>query len=119
MNTQTAVQASASETLTKAFLNAGRALGLTRDDLGEVIGRDRTVFSRRGVDPTGKTGELALLLIRVYRSLYALVGGQEGDLKHWMHTENRHTRGVPAEQVKSVAGLIHVVEYLDAIRGKV
>ena len=119
MNTQTAVRPNESETLTKAFLNAGRALGLTQDDLGEVIGRDRTVFSRGGIDPTGKTGELALLLIRAYRSLYALVGGEDGNLKHWMHTENRHTRGVPAEQVKSVAGLIHVVEYLDAIRGKV
>ena len=119
MNTQTVVQAQESETLTKALLNAGRALGLTQDDLGEVIGRDRTVFSRGGVDPAGKAGELALLLIRAYRSLYALVGGKDGDLKHWMHTENRHTRGIPAEQVKSVAGLVHVVEYLDAIRGKV
>lgn len=119
MTTLTAAQPNASETLTKAFLNAGRALGLTQDDLGVVIGRDRTVFRRGGVDPTSKAGELALLLIRAYRSLYALVGGREVDLKHWMRTANRHTGGVPAEQVKSVAGLIHVVEYLDAMRGKV
>ena len=119
MNTRSATQPNASETLTKAFLNAGRALGLTQDDLGEVVGRDRTVFRRGGVDPASKTGELALLFIRAYRSLYVLVGGQDDDLKHWMHTANRHTGGVPAEQVKSVVGLIHVVEYLDAIRGKV
>jgi hypothetical protein len=36
-----------------------------------------------------------------------------------MHTNNRHTGGVPAEQVRSVQGLARVVEYLDAIRGKV
>lgn len=119
MSTLMAAQPNASETLTKALLNAGKALGLTQDDLGIVIGRDRAVFRRAGVDPTSKAGELALLLIRAYRSLYALVGGQPGDLKHWMRTENRHTGGVPAEQVKSVAGLIHIVEYLDAIRGKV
>ena len=118
MNILAAEKPNATATMTKAFLNAGKALGLTRDDLGVVIGRDRTVFSRGGVDPASKAGELALLLIRVYRSLYALVGGQASDLKHWMRTENRHTGGVPAEQVKSVAGLVRIVEYLDAIRGK-
>jgi hypothetical protein len=119
MRTLPAAQPDAIETLTKAFLNAGKALGMTQDDLGVVIGRDRTVFRRRGIDPASKTGELALLYIRIYRGLFALVGGREADLKHWMHTKNRHTGGVPAEQVQSVAGLLHVVEYLDAIRGKI
>jgi hypothetical protein len=35
-----------------------------------------------------------------------------------MQTENLHTGGIPAEQVKSVQGLIAVLEYLDAMRGK-
>jgi hypothetical protein len=119
MQALAATKPDAKGTLTKAFLNAGKALGLTQDDLGAIIGRDRTLFRRGGLDPSSKAGELALLLIRVYRSLYALVGGQADDLKHWMHTENRHTGGTPAEQVKSVAGLVRVVEYLDAIRGKI
>jgi hypothetical protein len=38
---------------------------------------------------------------------------------HWMRTANRHTGGVPREQVQSVAGLVTVASYLDAIRGKV
>ena len=119
MGTLTATKPDAIETLTKAFLNAGKALGLTQDDLGAIVGRDRTVFRRKGIDPASKAGELALLLVRVYRGLYALVGGEEENLKHWMHTENRHTGGVPVEQVKSVAGLVRIVEYLDAIRGKI
>ncbi len=108
-----------SETLTKAMLNAGKLLGLNQDELGAIIGRDRTVFRRGGIDPESKAGELALLLIRVYRSLHVLVGGKTEDITHWMHTLNRHTGGVPAIQVKSVTGLIRVVEYLDAMRGKV
>ncbi|MCU7843426.1 MAG: MbcA/ParS/Xre antitoxin family protein [Candidatus Thiodiazotropha sp. (ex Monitilora ramsayi)] len=108
-----------SATLTKALLNAGKALGLTQDDLGKVVGRDRTAFHRAGIDPRSKSGELALLLVRLYRSLYVLVGGKAGDLKHWMQTENRHTGGVPADQIKSVPGLIRIVEYLDAMRGKI
>jgi hypothetical protein len=106
-------------TLTKALLNAGRALGLTQDDLGRVVGRDRTFFHRAGLDPSSKSGELALLLVRLYRSLFALVGGKETDLKHWMRAENRHTGGIPADQIKTVSGLVRVVEYLDAMRGKI
>ena len=119
MATLSATKPDASATLTKAVLNAAKALGMSQEDLGMIVGRDRTVFHRGGLDPSSKSGELALLLIRVYRSLFGLVGGETHNLRHWMHTENNHTGGVPAEQVKSVQGLIHVLEYLDAIRGKI
>jgi len=103
--------------LAHAVLEAGKALGLRQDEIGQVIGRDRSSITR-GVDPDTKSGELALLLVRCYRSLYVLVGGAGADMRHWMRTANHHTGGVPAEQVKSVQGLAGVVEYLDAMRGK-
>lgn len=104
--------------LAEALVSAGRQLGLSQADLGEVIGKDRTAISRGRIDPTSKAGELALLLIRCYRALYVLVGGDPGHMRHWMHTENLHTGGIPAEQVKGVQGLVTVLEYLDAMRGK-
>jgi hypothetical protein len=106
------------QVLTKALRNIGRALALSQEDIGAVIGRDRTSLAR-GVDPAGKSGELALLLVRCYRSLFVLVGGEVSAMRHWMYTPNRDTGGVPAEQIRSVQGLIRVVEYLDAMRGKV
>ena len=105
------------EVLTKATLRAGKALGLNQAEIGAVVGRDRTSL-RRGIDPDSKTGELATLLIRLYRSLYALIGGDAEAMRHWMSTENHHTGGVPREQIRQVAGLIEVLGYLDAIRGK-
>jgi len=104
--------------LSKAFLNTQTALGLTKEELGRVIGKDRTSL-RRDIDPKSKSGELALMFIRIYRGLYALMGGDSEDMKHWMHTENRHTRGIPAKQVQKAQGLNYVLEYLDAMRGKV
>jgi len=104
--------------LNEALANAGRHLGLIQADLGEIVGRGRTDISRGRIDPGGKDGELALLFIRCYRALYGLTGGDIGVMRHWMHTENHHTGGIPAEQVKTVQGLMTVVEYLDAIRGK-
>ncbi len=106
------------EVLGKALINAGRELGLTQAALGAVIGKDRSAISRGGIDPTTKSGELALLLIRAYRALFVLMGGDSTQMKHWMHTGNHHTGGVPAEQIRSVQGLLRVVEYLDAMRGK-
>jgi hypothetical protein len=76
------------------------------------------VLSRGALEPDTKSGELALLVIRAYRALYVLVGGDGRQMKHWMHTSNRHLGGVPAEMLRSVQGLNRVVEYLDAIRGR-
>jgi len=104
--------------LATALVKAGKELGLTQNDLGQVIGRDRTALSRGGLDPLSKSGELALLLIRAYRALFALTGGDRDAMRHWFQTENLHTGGVPSEQVRNVQGLMQVVEYLDAIRGK-
>ena len=118
MNLGHKTQPSQKLTLSKALLNAGKELGLSQTELGKIIGKDRTSISR-GIDPESKAGELALLLIRCYRSLYVLVGGKTDDLKHWMHTENLHVGGIPAAQILKTQGLVHVLEYLDALRGKV
>lgn len=108
----------AAEVLTKAVFNAGKALGLTQAEVGEVIGRERTGL-RRGLDPGSKAGELALLLIRCYRSLFMLVGGDNKAMQDWLHTENYHLGGVPRKKINNITGLLHVTEYLDAMRGKV
>ena len=105
--------------LTRALIKAGKELGLTQADVGAIVGRDRTALSRGAIEPQSKSGELALLLVRAYRALFVLVGGDPHQMKHWMHTANHHVGGVPAELVKTVPGLMRVVEYLDAIRGRV
>lgn len=117
MRSAASTSPSVDQVLTKATLRAGKALGLSQADIGTVVGRDRTSL-RRGIDPDSKTGELAALLIRVYRSLYALVGGDPQAMRHWMETDNHHTGGVPREQIRTVAGLTRVLEYVDAVRGK-
>ncbi|WP_447590206.1 antitoxin Xre/MbcA/ParS toxin-binding domain-containing protein [Aquipseudomonas campi] len=109
--------------LLKALLNTREQLGLTQQELAGIVGVNRSAISRwgesGGLRPQSKTGELALLLIRVYRGLYALFGGNLGDMRHFLRTENHHLAGVPLAQMGQIQGLVRVVEYLDAIRGKV
>ena len=112
-----------SEVLCKALLNTQQALGLSNEELGRVIGKDRTTISRifdKGVlAPSTKEGELALLLVRVYRGLFALVGGSHSQMQHWLNTLNVHLNDKPRDMLTSVQGLVSVVSYLDAMRGRV
>jgi hypothetical protein len=108
------------ELLLQAVSRAADELNLSRTALARVLGKDRTTLTRaKGIDPASKTGELALLLIRVYRSLSVLVGNDRQMLRHWFHTANRHTGGVPAEQVQRTEGLVAIVQYLDAMRAPI
>jgi hypothetical protein len=109
----------AAQVLTRALVKAGKDIGLTQAEVAAVVGRDRTALSRAAIEPDTKSGELALLLIRAYRALFVLVGGEPPQMKHWMHTHNHHVGGVPAELIRTVPGLVRVVEYLDAVRGRV
>ena len=36
----------------------------------------------------------------------------------WLQAPNSHLNGVPAERIASVEGLVDVVQYLDAMRGR-
>jgi hypothetical protein len=106
--------------LLQAVLRAGDQLELSRSALAQVLGRDRSLFSRgKGIEPASKTGELALLLVRLYRSLAVLVGNDPAQMRHWFHTANHHTGGVPAEQVQRTESLVEIVHYLDAMRARV
>lgn len=102
-----------------AVLRASERMGLSRSELATVIGRDRSSISRAGVDPESKAGELARVLIRIYRALAVMVDDNPEQIREWLSTPNRHTGGVPEQQLKTVTGLVAVSEYLDAIRGKV
>ena len=104
--------------LTKALLNAAKEMGIPTTYLAKIIGRDENSFKHPGINPDSKPGELALMLIRCYKSLYALVGGNSEHMQHWMHTKNKGTQGIPVEQILRIDGLVRVTEYLDAMRKK-
>src|SRR4026207_2425979 len=91
--------------LAAALISAGKELGLTQAALGAVIGRDRTALRRGHLRPASNPREPALLLIRAYRALFVLVGGDRAVMRHWMQTENLHTGGIPAEQIRRGQGL--------------
>jgi hypothetical protein len=117
-----AAEAQPSAVVAKAVLRAADRLGLSHRRLAAIIGTSEASVSRlqrgRGIDPASKEGELALLLVRLFRSLDSLVGGDEQQARAWMHAMNDHVGGVPAERISTVEGLLDVIQYLDAMRGR-
>ncbi len=109
--------------LAKAVLRAADQLGLRQAGLADVLGMHRTAISRmktaQSLDPASKQGELALLLVRLARALYALTGGDVQWIRHFMQSPNRVTGGIPAEQIATIQGLVTVLRFVDAMRGKI
>jgi hypothetical protein len=107
--------------LAKASHRAAGLLGLNGAALARVIGVSGATVSRigrgeRGLAPESKEGELALLLVRLYRSLDALVGNDEARRLAWMRSPNSALNGIPAELILTAQGLVATVAYLDAMR---
>jgi hypothetical protein len=108
--------------LAKAVLSAADRLGLRQGHLAAVLGSSEASVSRlqggRELNPASKEGELALMFLRLFRSLDSIMGGADDKSRLWMHAHNAHLAGVPAERIQRVEGLVDVVQYLDAMRGR-
>jgi uncharacterized protein (DUF2384 family) len=71
------------------------------------------------LSPTrSKEWELAVLFVRLFRSLDAL-WGHEGTGRAWLETYNTALGASPLDLIKTATGLVRVVDYLDHARGRV
>jgi len=74
---------------------------------------------RPGLDEGTKEYEAALLWIRLFRSLDAIVGGQDASARAWLSSPNLAFAGQrPRDLIVGTEGLVRVVQYLDAHRAK-
>jgi Protein of unknown function (DUF2384) len=110
--------------LTKATLRAATQLGLTNKLLATVIGVSEATVSRmRSGDYTLQRGqksfELAVLFVRLYRSLDAIVSGDDAVAGSWLKNRNTVLDAEPLALIQTVPGLMNVIQYLDARRAVV
>ncbi len=55
------------------------------------------------------------LFLRVYRSLDAIVGGDDASAAAWLRNDNTALGQPPVEAMKSVAGLVDTLAYLPGL----
>lgn len=107
--------------LTKALLRSAELLDLRGSRLATAIGVSEASVSRMAhgaatLKPGSKEAELAMLLVRCFRALDALVGGNDEQRRGWMAAYNRALNGVPRDLVTTAQGLVRTVAYLDHMR---
>jgi uncharacterized protein (DUF2384 family) len=111
----------AAAVLSKAVKNAAERLNVSQAALGKIIGLSPATISRMHagqfvLEEQSKQWDLALLFVRVFRSLDSIVGDDESARK-WLNGENLGLNGRPIALIQQTEGLVRVVHYLDASRG--
>jgi Protein of unknown function (DUF2384) len=108
--------------VTKVVVRAADRLKIPNKVLARVLGLSEASVSRLHngnylLEDGTKPFELAILFIRLYRSLDAVIGGDDEVASVWLLNENTAIGGVPLNLIQSVVGLTNVIAYLDARRG--
>lgn len=110
--------------ITKAALRAAALMGLSNKALARILGLSEASVSRMGsgtytLTPGEKPFELAVLFVRFFRALDAVVHGDPAVARAWLVNANAALGGQPLELIQSVSGLVNAVAYLDARRALV
>ena len=109
--------------LSKAAVRAAKLLDLTQRDVSAALGVSEATVSRLFAGKyllspdRSKEWELARLLVRMFRSLDALWGHEE-TARTWLASNNLALAARPKDLLRSVEGMVRVVAYLDAARGR-
>lgn len=113
----------AARVVSKAVVRASEHLGLKSATLASVLGVSPSTTSRLRdgsyvLDLDSKPYEFALLLIRLFRGLDAMMGGEADAARSWMKAPNRALGGAPVDLITSVSGLVEAVAYVDGARAR-
>lgn len=110
--------------VTKAARRAAERLELPNRVLARVLGVSEATVSRIGggtyeLSPGSKPYELAVLFLRLFRSLDGITGGDTIVSRTWLRNPHTVLGATPLSLIESVSGLVNVVAYLDARRALV
>ncbi|MGV8891368.1 MAG: antitoxin Xre/MbcA/ParS toxin-binding domain-containing protein [Burkholderiaceae bacterium] len=123
-NTLKKTSTEASLTLTKAVKNVAGLLQIKQLSVAKILGVSTATVSRLFAgtyvlsQERSKEWEFAVLLIRLFRSLDAVLGHGDNARK-WLNGNNLALAGRPVELVETAEGLVRVLHYIDAHRGRI
>lgn len=110
--------------LTSAVAKIADYWGLSNAKLGAVLGLSPATTSRlrsgqAKLDPASKSFEAGQHLLRLFRSLDAMMGSDDKAARSWLAAPNLDLEAKPLELIDSFKGLMTVCDYVDAHRARV
>lgn len=121
---QLARPADENRVLTSAVGKIAGCWKLTNEQLGAILGVSAPTASRLRsgsfeLDRSSKAFELSQYLVRLFRSLDALMGSDDEASMSWLRSANLDLGGRPIDLIRSVRGLGEVANYVDDYRAQV
>jgi uncharacterized protein (DUF2384 family) len=118
------IQPSDDRILTSAVTKVADYWNLSNAKLGAVLGLSPATVSRlrsgqAKLDPSSKSFEAGQFLLRLFRSLDAMMGSDDSAAKSWLSATNLDLDAKPIELIDSFKGLMTVCDYVDAHRARV
>lgn len=86
----------------RTIRSVAEELGVAGDKLVEIASSNRYAGE-----------DVAQLFQKLRHSMVAAIGDDRENLAHWLETPNAAIKGRPIDQLSSVQGFQHVLEYLD------
>jgi hypothetical protein len=116
-------EANPRKVLTGAVVRASALLDITQHALAQILGVSPSTVSRMAsgaytLDEDKKEWELGALFVRLFRSLDALIGSNDAAAQTWLRGANGSLSARPIDLIRTTEGLVRVVQYLDAARGR-
>ena len=104
------------------MIRTAKRLGVSHVTLAHIIGIDAASASALAcgaytLDPSRKEWELAVLFVRLYRSLVSVVGSDE-TVRRWMSSRNHALTDTPMNVMTQPRGIVEVLAYVDRHRGQ-
>lgn len=114
----------AQQTLTDAVLRASALLDVSQSELASILGLSPATVSRMAagrylLQTDRKEWQLAILFIRLFRSLDSITGGRDDLSRTWLRGGNDALHASPASLLSDIESFVRVVQYLDASRAVV
>ncbi|MBO9376614.1 DUF2384 domain-containing protein [Sphingomonas histidinilytica] len=110
--------------LSEAIARIAGCWKLTNEQLGAILGLSPATASRLRsggfrLDRSSKAFELGQYLVRLFRSLDALMGSDDLASISWLRTANLDLDGRPIDLIRTVRGLSDVADYVDDYRAQI
>ena len=124
MATLAPATADRSEVLTSAVTRIAELWNLSNGKLAAILGLSPATVSRlrhgqARLDPATKSFEAGQFLLRLFRSLDALLGSDDDAARRWLEADNLDLGGKPIALVDTMRGLIELCDYVDFYRARV
>ena len=121
---RTAASEDENRVLSSAIVSIADHWHLTNDQLAGTLGVSTATVSRLRagkvrLERGSKAFELGQYLVRLFRSLDAIVGSDDEAARSWLRTPNLDLEARPLDMLATIKGIIRACDYVDSFRARV